>query len=739
MVISSNPISAAEREFDNRGSSSSFYHEVSRAGSSSSGYATCNDTAAASQLPTGQLSPISNCIEIPSLESPSINPTAPPLSSHIDSGNSEQREDGEGGGMDTDIPWDQGSDDALAVPKLELSDDDFKLNDVKETPSLHDDTHGPSPNQSKPKRPRGRPRKHPPTSAVIAGKVTKGRSKTGCITCRKRKKKCDEAKPRCMNCEKNAVLCEGYHEKKLWRSGKEKANDDYQGTEDTLVFNMQPLFHGVVTVEDRVFWRHYYVSLSNILTVEGEARNAFKDIILPLANKHQGVMHSILAMSSKHIDYETPYGIKLLRQNPTTSREALQERSEYHHKEALESFHADIRRSGDEKEVDHGTILCARYAQILCLLVGTLIEGNPHGEHRVHLRGYQRLIQQTPPEDPTFLAFITEFFQYHIYADELLWHPGMDCPRLSDHDWAPHAVIESPRLLGVADGLFRHLSNIATIKDTIRRNIYHGSETRVDYHILWQAQEIQEAIEQWSPSWPAGDSRHRVGLIYKHMMFLHLFRAIYPPTTPGQLPRMPSNLVTANMPFSPSELRRAWQSSRPLTASSSSSSPSLGPATASSSSMVFQQHSPPGSRNPSRTSSMHESDQTPCRVDEPTSQQKPPPLSAPIRRPPHHDARITAAVEESLTLMEGFKPSDPALTLLLVPCQILGVACFEPAQQNRILSVIRQVRGYTGLRNCDRVLELLDEVWRLMEEGEWLSVWDWQSVALKMGADFLCT
>lgn len=28
-----------------------------------------------------------------------------------------------------------------------------------------------------------------------------------------------------MNCEKNAVVCEGYHEKKLWRSGKEKAGD----------------------------------------------------------------------------------------------------------------------------------------------------------------------------------------------------------------------------------------------------------------------------------------------------------------------------------------------------------------------------------------------------------------------------------------------------------------------------------------------------------------------------------
>jgi hypothetical protein len=48
------------------------------------------------------------------------------------------------------------------------------------------------------KRPRGRPRKNPSTNIpVLASKVTKGRSKTGCITCRRRKKKCDETKPEC--------------------------------------------------------------------------------------------------------------------------------------------------------------------------------------------------------------------------------------------------------------------------------------------------------------------------------------------------------------------------------------------------------------------------------------------------------------------------------------------------------------------------------------------------------------
>ncbi|KAF3359345.1 hypothetical protein VdG1_02368 [Verticillium dahliae VDG1] len=36
------------------------------------------------------------------------------------------------------------------------------------------------------------------------------RTKTGCLTCRKRKKKCDEQKPECINCIRGGFLCAGY-------------------------------------------------------------------------------------------------------------------------------------------------------------------------------------------------------------------------------------------------------------------------------------------------------------------------------------------------------------------------------------------------------------------------------------------------------------------------------------------------------------------------------------------------
>lgn len=85
--------------------------------------------------------------------------------------------------------------DSLLEPKIESPDNEVLMDDLQEAgvPTRV----GNSSSSSLTKRPRGRPRKHPVQSLESLAKVAKGRSKTGCITCRKRKKKCDEAKPRC--------------------------------------------------------------------------------------------------------------------------------------------------------------------------------------------------------------------------------------------------------------------------------------------------------------------------------------------------------------------------------------------------------------------------------------------------------------------------------------------------------------------------------------------------------------
>ncbi|RAR02992.1 maltose o-acetyltransferase [Stemphylium lycopersici] len=58
------------------------------------------------------------------------------------------------------------------------------------------------------------------------------RTKTGCGTCRRRKKKCDEAKPECNNCTRGGFVCEGYANKVPWpKNGAAKAPPALQAKE----------------------------------------------------------------------------------------------------------------------------------------------------------------------------------------------------------------------------------------------------------------------------------------------------------------------------------------------------------------------------------------------------------------------------------------------------------------------------------------------------------------------------
>lgn len=55
-------------------------------------------------------------------------------------------------------------------------------------------------------------------------KVIKRRTRTGCLTCRKRRIKCDERKPKCHNCERLKKVCLGYEQPGAPRGGASVAS-----------------------------------------------------------------------------------------------------------------------------------------------------------------------------------------------------------------------------------------------------------------------------------------------------------------------------------------------------------------------------------------------------------------------------------------------------------------------------------------------------------------------------------
>lgn len=500
---------------------------------------------------------------------------------------------------------------------------------------------------------------------------------------------------------------------------------------------MQPLFYGLENIEDMIFWKHYNEHLSAVLTVEGEHKNAFKDMMIPIAVKHAGLMHSILSLASKHVDFETPYGLNVLRNNPTTSREALAERSIYHHEQARLKFYDDVEFTKRKPNAEDKFLVSARYGQMLCFLLEAKAEGSARGDHRLHLEAYNSLIATSPPEDSAFLSFVAEFFQYHLFADELIYSASSRNPSSAEEPPRPSiSAIYPPRLLGVADGLLDYLCRITTIRNTIRSNMAAHVDPVVDYQIIYQAADIDVGIREWTAEWPPGDSRDRVGLLYQYAMWVYLVRTVHPPSPSPTLSVASSAM---SLPLDPSSSSLGRPVSSPVNpppkpvATSCASSPRRtggsghGPSSgySRSDSRLYPSLRTPASPETKGAASAQGNNEN--RADSPL----------PIRQPPHHDPRVGRWVEESLALLETFKPSDPSQTLLLLPCFLVGTACFSPNHQKRVRAAIKTVRGYTGLRNADRVVDLLEEVWQLMEAGDWEAAWDWPGVARGMGLDFL--
>lgn len=91
------------------------------------------------------------------------------------------------------------------------------------TPHEQDDTQVDEEGENHDQSPETSGSRRPHRKRAFANRV-----KTGCHTCRGRKKKCDEAKPHCTNCIRGGFICKGYGEKRPPSDGTRGATNDRQ-------------------------------------------------------------------------------------------------------------------------------------------------------------------------------------------------------------------------------------------------------------------------------------------------------------------------------------------------------------------------------------------------------------------------------------------------------------------------------------------------------------------------------
>lgn len=366
-------------------------------------------------------------------------------------------------------------------------------------------------------RRRGRPRKHP---IVEQKKASHARSKTGCGTCRRRKKKCDETRPSCTNCEKNNVVCDGYEPKQQWRSGKQRALT----IRSSVPAELPMLVDGIDGTIDQMFFHHFTAQVGKVLSLT-DHQNPFLEIIVPMAMGHTGLMHSLLYLS----------GSCLMANEPAPKSE-WEERQEHHSSKAMRLLQQDLSKSTDVDEDDNLTVATIgdpSIAQTLVLCLQTVCAGDLTGSYRFHLNAMKEMLTQRSRSFPNeqLRQFILEFLLYHDYSSSItsLTNPldqrSMD---LMDGFKLPEFMIQpqAGTLLGVMDGLFGFISRIRQLRDRIRRRRAEGQGHWWDAPIIDDAFAIDNALRSWTCMHSEDSPRYAASLLYRQCTWIYLHRTI---------------------------------------------------------------------------------------------------------------------------------------------------------------------------------------------------------------------
>ncbi|CAK4035029.1 hypothetical protein BAUCODRAFT_70890 [Lecanosticta acicola] len=417
------------------------------------------------------------------------------------------------------------------VPKIEeLDDDDDDDHNALEAlaidakPALGDDQAQAQPLPAPPPRKRGRPRKHP----IVEQKkstASHARSKTGCGTCRRRKKKCDETKPVCLNCEKNNVVCDGYEPKQPWRSGKQKA---LVKCDPTPLPPLQIIPEGVEGAVDRMFVQHFTSLVGRRLSLTDNG-NPFLEHIFQMAQKHVGLMHGLIYLSGSNLIAGSPY-----------SNAEWEERQWHHESKAINFLWADLKKIIDASDQNKALVSVDDHslAQSLVLCLQTVAAGNTNGIYRTHLDALKKMLEckSGALNNITFRRFVLEFVIYHDYSSAItsLQNPLdersfalMEEFRLSECMIQPQAGI----LLGVLDGLFGYISQIRSLRDIIRGWAQQGTpfwaSPQAGY-IQEQVFNLTQAIRKWKPDCQPDSPRFEASLLYRQCTYIYLARTASP-------------------------------------------------------------------------------------------------------------------------------------------------------------------------------------------------------------------
>ena len=376
-----------------------------------------------------------------------------------------------------------------------------------------------------------------------------GRTRTGCLTCRVRKKKCDERKPICRACERNGLLCSSLASSTNSMVDAEprgsspastaplvRPNSDSQGYRSTASRQPRLMQRGAFvedlaqpTLEDAslayvlkqspcghralkspasgTLIEHFFYRSADLLSSVRGRNNPLINLILPVAMSSDLVLQCILALSGVHY-------------RNFVSTNALDIQIWSHMAQALRGLkHALTKRV---LENERNTLECLCAIVILCIL--ETVRGDVEGTVYRHISAARALLSSASNELPNdyfgsnIRGFILEYYTYSESLSRITLN--MDCPSL-EPDLVDPVLLEDNlasyqgygALCGCAYPLFLLVRRVA---DLVRRASFEREQLAgLTPTTRCALQKLHTQIDAWTPEQNALPEFAACGRIYQ--------------------------------------------------------------------------------------------------------------------------------------------------------------------------------------------------------------------------------
>lgn len=278
-----------------------------------------------------------------------------------------------------------------------------------------------------------------------------------------------------------------------------------------MKFELPPLMEGVESDLDRILLQHFVSRASAVLTLHGDQNtNPFTRILLPMALRHEGLMHSVLCLSASHLCSLSP------------SKE-YEDRQVFHRGKALHLLNQDLQR---QKAGEGGVMVYedSNVAQILLHLLHSICDGNTSGEYRMHMIAAKQIAMSQKLQSPEFQSLFDEFFYYHWIASQITSLDGNEVPMMENFSLPFEISSETASLIGVSDGLFGFISKISNLRRRLRSRIDNHLEPTMDYEALLAAHAIDTGLRSWVCPQEPGTPRYTISMLYRQATWVYLYR-----------------------------------------------------------------------------------------------------------------------------------------------------------------------------------------------------------------------